>query len=302
MGMKITHVINPVNVGPSSDLFKAQPVTFESMRRARAFVDGELQISFHAACYPEDESLIPDFFDGQSILTSSVLDQGSFLKPRKLPLIGDIINSVEPTSFDYLVYTNVDIALMPTFYAEVAARIKEGKESFIINRRTISTEFDHPDQLNRMYAQAGEIHPGLDCFVMSRAVVEQSSFAKAIIGTTFIGKVLELNCRVLSREFALYTHDHLTFHLGDDRSWRNPDLDDYVQYNKKEFRKVVDALWPISKERGDSGSEAIIKEYLYRFYDWDEDGKNPYLRPVEQSKPDWSTRIKRSIGALMGNT
>jgi hypothetical protein len=33
----IAHIINPVDVGVSSDLFIAQPITFETMRVAREF-------------------------------------------------------------------------------------------------------------------------------------------------------------------------------------------------------------------------------------------------------------------------
>src|SRR4051794_565630 len=57
--MKFAHVVNPVRVDPSSDLFVAQPITFESMRIARENAGPALDVELFAAFYPEDADHVP---------------------------------------------------------------------------------------------------------------------------------------------------------------------------------------------------------------------------------------------------
>ena len=59
--MKLLHIVNPVKIGPQSDLFKAQPITFESMRRAAEY-NKEVQVELLSTQYPEDEEIIPEYF------------------------------------------------------------------------------------------------------------------------------------------------------------------------------------------------------------------------------------------------
>lgn len=300
--LKILHIVNPVKVGPTSDLFQAQPVTFASMAEARKQSPEDIQIQFQATCYSEDVELVPDFFEITTELKQSVLDLREFKKDRKLPLISDIFNSIPDGGHDYVVYTNVDIALMPWFYTVLSERIRSGLEAFIVNRRTISAEFSSPDELEKMYAQAGKTHPGLDCFVIKSDLLADMDFGKACIGVTFIGKVIEVNMMSATDRFELYKDDHMTFHLGDDRSWKNPDLDDYAHHNKKEFYKVLKRNLQRAESKNRSNAIARIKDHLYKYHDWNEDGANPYLNPPVIQKPPFSERLKRSIGALMGNS
>ena len=92
--MKIAHIINPVDVLESSDLFVAQPVTFETMRRAKtaAKEENDLSIELYFTCYEEDLSVAPDGFTNAGLLEKSVLDYGTFSKKRKLPIIKDILD------------------------------------------------------------------------------------------------------------------------------------------------------------------------------------------------------------------
>ena len=108
MSPRIAHVINPVVVPPQSDLFIAQPVTFESMRRAAEWARGTAEVTLCAACYPEDEPLVPDGFLRTPSLERSVLNFGCFEKPRKLPLVGDILQRLyDASDAEWLVFTNV---------------------------------------------------------------------------------------------------------------------------------------------------------------------------------------------------
>ena len=136
---RLAHIVNPVRVGPSSDLFKAQPVTFASMETARRLAQGMVQVELYAAQFAEDRGLAPPFIQETPDLVRSVLDVGSFRVPRKLPLIRDILDRLAAaTEADYLLYTNVDIGLLPHFYLVVDMLIEQGCEAMIINRRTMS--------------------------------------------------------------------------------------------------------------------------------------------------------------------
>lgn len=301
--MKVVHIVNPVKVPESSDLFLAQPVTFASMQKAKAKLSSNHQVTLVAACYEEDMVTAPDFMDKKFNLERSVLDCGDFLKRRKLPLIGDIISSASDLEYDYLIYTNVDIALMPWFYERLVDRINEGYDSFIINRRTLTTDYTEPKDLDKMYSQAGQVHPGLDCFVMSKDVVQKLVLSEVCIGVTFIGKVLEANCLTHSSKFKVFKHEHMTFHLGDDKVWENPDLQDYREHNKKHMKAALLKLLPMAIEKGRSEAIKKIKLHLYKHCAWNDDGQNPFLKPIQKkTKPPVSVRIKRAIGALMGNT
>ncbi len=76
--ISIAHIINPVIAEKQSDLFLAQPVTFETMRIARKLVSNQVRVSLHTAQYPEDRSLIPDFFSMTPDLTRSVMHIDTF--------------------------------------------------------------------------------------------------------------------------------------------------------------------------------------------------------------------------------
>ena len=88
---RFAHVINPVRVEPSSDLFVAQPITFESMRVAREKAREDVEVTLCAVYYPEDEEQIPGVFQKLRPLDRSVLDFGEFEVKRKYPLISDIL-------------------------------------------------------------------------------------------------------------------------------------------------------------------------------------------------------------------
>jgi len=294
--LRIHHIVNPVALGPSSDLYLAQPITFASMQRAREAARDIVDVRLHAVCYAEDVSMLGNHFDTHRVIEQSVLDTGTFLKQRKLPMLKDLLDPSDHEQADYIVYTNVDIALMPWFYTIIAKRVEQGHDAFIINRRTIATEPSLPTELEAMYAQVGELHPGLDCFVFSKDILHQMVLAQTCIGVTFIGKVLELNLMALSKKYMLYKYDHLTFHLGDDRSWRNPDLDDYMEHNKQQLSQVIDEL----TEHADPKTLEYIKQYRYDIFDWNGDGLNPKFQVVERPSIPVSERIKRSIGALLG--
>lgn len=117
---KFAHIIHPLIVPESSDLYKAQPVTFKTMEIARDFARDELEVEFYSAQYIEDREIVPNVFVMTPDLDRSILDFGDFKHRRRLPLLKDILDRLyAATDAEYFIYTGVDIALQPYFYLTV---------------------------------------------------------------------------------------------------------------------------------------------------------------------------------------
>ena len=252
---RLAHIVNPVRVGASSDLFKAQPVTFASMETARRLAQGMVQVELYAAQFAEDRGLVPPFIQETPDLVRSVLDVGSFRVPRKLPLIRDILDRLAAaTEADYLLYTNVDIGLLPHFYLVVDMLIEQGCEAMIINRRTIAKDPSEPALLPLMWSQVGDPHPGRDCFVFPRRACDAFEVGDTCIGASSVGKVLALNLACQVPSFREFTELHVTFHLGDDRSWLNPEAQDYEEHNRRQLARAVETL----RDRGELVDHPLV--------------------------------------------
>lgn len=238
---QLAHIVSPVLVDDSSDLFVAQPITFETMKIAREFAKDRVNVRLLSAQYSEDRAIVPSHIEPTKDLHRSVLDTGSFKLARKLPLVRDILDRLNQAapSADYLIYTNVDISLMPQFYLVVHALIGKGYDAFAINRRTISTAHTRLDEIPMMFAEAGEPHPGYDCFVFRREVYSLYQLGNICVGAAGIGIAMLLNLFCNARRFAVFGDLHTTFHLGHDRVWKNPALKDYRDHNADEFRKSL---------------------------------------------------------------
>lgn len=238
---KIAHIINPFNARPSSDLYTAQPITFESMRSAKEKAKDVVEVELWSAQYFEDRNMIPDGFHATRDLDRSVLDLSSFEKQMKLPLIGDIVTRLyEESDAEYLIYTNVDIGVYPDFYKEVNRFIDEGLDAFIINRRRLPAHFTELDQLDEIYREKGKKHPGFDCFVFHRDLFPEFRFADVCIGVPFIGITFAQNIFALADNYRLLEDEILTFHIGME-IFKGRAARDYFRYNRKEFWKAMNS-------------------------------------------------------------
>ncbi len=246
--IRIAHIINPVNVDADSDLAVAQPITFETMRRARRYADGDVGVELYSAQYPEDRSMVPDEFLATSNLDRSVLDIATFRRPRKLPLLADILERLyQATEADYLVYTNVDIGVLPHFYSSIKHLLEQGNDAFVINRRNIPRVYDDVRQIPLMYSTVGRPHRGWDCFVFPREVLPHFDLGDVCIGVPRVGLALLANMVVHSEHFREFKNLHLTFHRGDDRAWSARSGADYAEYNT---RQVVGILTRLEQMHG----------------------------------------------------
>ncbi len=260
---KLAHIINPIQVPETSDLFVAQPITFETMRLAKSYAGDQLQIKQYTAQYQEDLSMVPQDFQATPDLDRSVLDIAKFRHFRKLPLLKDILDRLFSAAHDadYLIYSNVDIALQPAFYTEVSNFIDAGYDSFVINRRTIPGHYRNIEQIPTMMAEPGTAHRGWDCFVFSRTIYPRFCLFDVCVGATRVGLALLANLQAFGNKFREFKNEQLTFHIGDERNWLNPVFSDYDNHNTRELMQILEA---IETEQGPFGRDTIPGSFLYR--------------------------------------
>jgi hypothetical protein len=248
--LKLAHIVNPLVVtNPTSDLTYAQPVTLRSMHVARqeATREAGIAVTQYAAFYEEDRPAVPEDFVATPVLQRSVLDcvpPADRVGARKLPLLRDILDRLYAAAVDadYLIYSNIDIGLWPRFYLEVVRLIDEGTEAFVIGRRTLSTEFTSPDDLEQIWAQEGTPHHGFSCFVFPRAHYPDYVLDESCIGLQPTGVTLAINMMERAPSFQIFARLRLTFHLGDDRVWQHTLLDACHRHNERALDRAVQQL------------------------------------------------------------
>ena len=243
--MKLLHILNPVEQDLAKDLGFAQSVTFESQHRARKNLPHGLHLMHAAVGYRDEKVEIPSFFNHYFALSRSVMDVVAtpFSEPRRLPLIADIMALAGQIEADYYLYTNIDIALQPNFYAFVHHFLQQGYQGLIINRRRIPFLRASYDDLSSYSSRSGRTHPGFDCFVMSARVVRALVLEKICVGVPFIGVAMAHNIFAYARPWRLFAKEDLTFHLG--MEVYPPQIYDYYWHNRRQFfRHVKPRLWP----------------------------------------------------------
>lgn len=264
-GPHLAHLVNPVKSPAASELTYAQPITFETMRVARDVASRHgIEVELLTTQFPEDHAVIPNYFRKTPDLERSAADFGVFARPKKLPLLGDLLRRLyEASDAPYLIYTNVDIALQPHFYLALIERIKSGLDAFIINRRRLPGHFRRVEELPAMYAHPGASHPGFDCFIFHRALYPKFQLEKVCVGIPFMEITFSQNLFCYAGNFQLFDRDHLTFHIGMEVfKKRDPE---YLNYNRREFWQAVEKMWPALDSRRFPWAE---RNLLYRLIRW----------------------------------
>ncbi len=240
--MKIAHIINPFKVSETNNLFRVQQLTIDSIKHALDFCRNDVSVEVYSAQYEEDVEFIPSWMIKTDHLTRSVLDFGTFTTQRKLPLLIDIIERlVNASDADYLVYTNVDITLTPNFYSTLHQFCQKQMLAFAINRRTISDQYCSKN-LYELYAEIGKMHPGHDCFVFNRKFFDNFDFGNICIGARYVGRIFLWNLICQYPQFHEFRNLHLTFHLGDDKTWENEANNQFLEHNRKEAFLIYDRI------------------------------------------------------------
>ena len=272
--MKFAHIVNPLQVtNPSSDLTYAQPLTLESMRKARSVAaEAGIDVRLVACSYEEDREAIPPDFLETPLLTDSILEHvegGPEDVPRKLPLLRDILDRLRDAApdADYLVYSNIDIGLQPEFYVEVERRIREsGWRAFSVMRHTVADDLRSVEDLGRIQELPGTPHGGYSCFVFPRSDYERYALGEVCIGIQPVSILLILNMIIQSERFDEENDARLCFHLGDERSWQAGVFDGYHIWNEQH----LDDLLAVESTRimKDPASARIWQAYQRRRSGW----------------------------------
>lgn len=205
-----------MNVDENSDLYKSQVLTFQSILKAKNFVHSLIDVVVCTTQYSEDVVDVPTEFKVLSNLTQSVLDVNPALKGKKLPLINDVLYKLNEVDADFCIYTNVDITLMPFFYDAIYEYINLGHDAVIINRRRISAVKLNTKNLALMYADIGLSHPGFDCFVFKKELLQKFELSNICVGIPFIEVALAHNIFAFAQNPLFVPDAHLTFHIGTD--------------------------------------------------------------------------------------
>lgn len=212
---RILHIINPVKVSVQSDLFFAQPITFESLINAKKYSKFSESITLATTQFEEDKPIIPEGFLQLSNLQRSILDLNPQLKGKKLPLVIDILNKTkEFEACDFIVYSNMDIGVLPQFYDVLYRYISQGHDAVLINRRRVSSKFKNLDDLPLIYSELGDSHPGFDCFLFKKELLEQFILEEICIGIPFLEVSFLHNLFSFAANPIFVPDIHLTFHLG----------------------------------------------------------------------------------------
>lgn len=234
--IKLLHVLSPYSVreNPNDNYFypldQAQNVSLGSIYKAWLRADDDI-VNVRVICsvFPEDIDNVPNDFDYFVLNRSTATEYPNLNPPTQLPFIDEIIQGAAALTngmYDVLMYTNADIGLTKYFYNAVAKSMRK-KDALIINRRTIPRTFNNQtvsslDLHVDFYSSIsnGEIHPGFDCFVLRKYLVETLTLGDLFIGHPPWARTFKEILKRSARRFEILPSNFsLTFHLGDDRGW-----------------------------------------------------------------------------------
>lgn len=244
-GSRIVHCINPFPARPGSEHDRAQRVTFASMTHARSVarqLQPELDVRFAKITDAHDVSSDLIAFDDHHRIERTITDLADFKIPRPLPIMMDVLTAAPVEPDDIVVFTNVDIALVPGFYGLLEAVFARGADCAIINRRTISGIYEDERDLPLMACETGAPHPGFDCFAFRGRLRDALLPYDGCVGIG--GVMLPLVHQLIARADrpVVLLDAHATYHLGNDRQWQNEDFADYTAHNRREVDRIFQAL------------------------------------------------------------
>ncbi|HBE71614.1 MAG TPA: hypothetical protein DDW52_26015 [Planctomycetaceae bacterium] len=240
--MNIIHLINTFHPREGSDLVRALPVTIASMLRARQEAEAAgISVELRAAAFEHELDTVPDGFVATDPLMRDCRSVPELESFPPLPFHRDLLERLTASTDgeDLLVYTNSDIGVQPHFYQHIKEVASHGHDAFTINRRTIANHYTGPDDLEAMYTDKGEPHPGADCFVLRRHVTDAFALCDVIVGVSMFDKMLLWNMAAYSKHFRMFPDRLLTFHIGNDMAWKSPTTRPLRSHNRRELSQML---------------------------------------------------------------
>jgi len=244
---KIYHVINPYKAKEGSSAYIEQKKTLDSLFNALHFVGRNFEVILLMKVFDVDYDYFSELYGSCSkvcivkLTTETSKIHPPFKTPRQLPLLDDFLNleilSRDANDDDIVLVTNMDICVQPFFYIEILRIRNTGRDVFVINRRTVSKELIN-DELIEAYVSEGDKHIGHDCFVFPFKLLKLFDIRDHILGIGFVFRPFLLNCILHATVFDEFDDVFLTFHYGDDMSWKDDKFDDYLEHNKNRLIAV----------------------------------------------------------------
>jgi hypothetical protein len=259
MNVTVGHILNPFRAA-DPELVAAQALAFGTMPEAvRVAAAHDISVELWTAQLGDDPPLGPPFRSTPP-LERSVRDIGSFAHPRPLPLLGDLFARLRDSSrAEILVFTNVDIALQPDFYVRAVERLRT-LDACSITRRTVPADVASRLTENELAAWArahGEPHPGHDCFVLRRRLLDDVDLGAMCIGFPPFGRALVaiLSTMAGAERFAVLEDERTTYHVGDSKTWQDDRYHDYWIHNRREALAAMDRVAAASGGLSPMGAE-----------------------------------------------
>jgi len=243
MPISFCHIINPFPCPETSEHGIASRITYASLRiAADEAAKSGIQVEVNAVVLPGDEIAIKPPARLAGHLRRTVQDIHPMTPKRPFPLIADILlTGAESSTCDYLIFTNMDIAVQPDFYVQLLEIIEKRFEPgtpFTVYRRNISSHYSDIEQLPEMYRQTGQIAYGYDCFVFPTSYVSQLDLGNCCIGAAHFDYLLFIALDAVSGFRARRINDlALTFHIGNDIAWSSQI--DYIEHNLSESLAAI---------------------------------------------------------------
>ena len=211
MSLKSLHLINPYTV--RDDHAKAlMELTFESLAIALQNCPDELEIQILGVTDKREAIDLPNFIQQQPSTLQTLKDIYPGQISLAFPLMQDLLNVALSQEFDYLIYSNMDIILQPYFYRYLATQLPE-HDALVINRRRLADRKPLAE-LAQLQSELGWSHPGFDCFVLERTLVEQFDFGQICIGVPFIESAFTHQIAAFANKPKFVLDAHLTLHVG----------------------------------------------------------------------------------------
>ena len=211
MALKVLHLINPYAVNDAHQR-SIMELTLKSIEDAICFCTSAIEIQVLAITDEQEQVNLPATFIHRAVPLKKIGAVNATLQQLPYPLIQNLIDEAFKEQFDYLIYTNMDIILLPHFYRFLADTIP-ANDAVVINRRRIAQRKPVPS-LAEIQAELGWSHPGFDCFVVKRSVLEQFDFKEICIGVPFLESAFVHQIAAYSNAPRYVLDAHLTVHFG----------------------------------------------------------------------------------------
>jgi len=229
--MGMFHVLNPYKPRrPGEDAVHGR--SLESIATARKASDGVAVVAVVEPGHKVPQSA----FDDTVLLPPSSTDHA----PKLFDVLTAACDSSAPG--EYVVFTNMDICVTPSFYHGVGTLLGLGAEALIINRRTVHRWDPTTDESVLAEYDLGENHPGLDCFAFPRAWVDEFAVSDAVIGHGYVMRGLLYNLVARADPLVVLTEVGMTYHYGDDRPWQMDEAAPWFARNRNAAAAVYSKL------------------------------------------------------------